>query len=97
MGFIAPSGSGNFEFVSMNTDGSQPKFLADPNGTIIRSLSEGEYYVIQFRYEEPPYILLGHDQVYAIAKDLNVNSPFMCMGLLVKFAKCVMVENMIIS
>ena len=80
LGFIAPSGSGNFEFVSMNADGSQPKSLADPNGTIIRSLSEGEYYVIQFRYEEPPYILLGHDQVYAIAKDLNVNSPFYVYG-----------------
>lgn len=80
LGFIAPSGSGNFEFVSMNADGSQPKSLADPNGTIIRSLSEGEYYVIQFRYEEPPYILLGHDQVYAIAKDLNVNSPFYVHG-----------------
>lgn len=80
LGFIAPSGSENFEFVSMNADGSQPKSLADPNGTIIRSLSEGEYYVIQFRYEEPPYILLGHDQVYAIAKDLNVNSPFYVYG-----------------
>lgn len=80
LGFIAPSGSGNFEFVSMNANGSQPKSLADPNGTIIRSLSEGEYYVIQFRYEEPPYILLGHDQVYAIAKDLNVNSPFYVHG-----------------
>lgn len=80
LGFIAPSGSGNFEFVSINADGSQPKSLADPNGTIIRSLSEGEYYVIQFRYEEPPYILLGHDQVYAIAKDLNVNSPFYVYG-----------------
>lgn len=80
LGFIAPSGSGNFEFVSMNANGSQPKSLADPNGTIIRSLSEGEYYVIQFRYEEPPYILLGHDQVYAIAKDLNVNSPFYVYG-----------------
>lgn len=80
LGFIAPSGSGNFEFVSMNADGSQPKSLADPNGTIIRSLSEGEYYVIQFRCEEPPYILLGHDQVYAIAKDLNVNSPFYVYG-----------------
>lgn len=80
LGFIAPSGSGNFEFVSMNADGSQPKSLVDPNGTIIRSLSEGEYYVIQFRYEEPPYILLGHDQVYAIAKDLNVNSPFYVYG-----------------
>ena len=80
LGFIAPSGSGNFEFVSMNADGSQPKSLADPNGTIIRSLSEGEYYVIQFRHEEPPYILLGHDQVYAIAKDLNVNSPFYVYG-----------------
>lgn len=80
LGFIAPSGSGNFEFVSMNAYGSQPKSLADPNGTIIRSLSEGEYYVIQFRYEEPPYILLGHDQVYAIAKDLNVNSPFYVYG-----------------
>lgn len=80
LGFIAPSGSGNFEFVSMNADGSQPKSLADPNGTIIKSLSEGEYYVIQFRYEEPPYILLGHDQVYAIAKDLNVNSPFYVYG-----------------
>lgn len=80
LGFIAPSGSGNFEFVSMNADGSQPKSLADPNGTIIRSLSEGEYYVIQFRYEEPSYILLGHDQVYAIAKDLNVNSPFYVYG-----------------
>lgn len=80
LGFIAPSGSGNFEFVSMNADGSQPKSLADPNGTIIRSLSEGEYYVIQFRYEEPPYILLGHDQAYAIAKDLNVNSPFYVYG-----------------
>lgn len=80
LGFIAPSGSGNFEFVSMDANGSQPKSLADPNGTIIRSLSEGEYYVIQFRYEEPPYILLGHDQVYAIAKDLNVNSPFYVYG-----------------
>lgn len=80
LGFIAPSGSGNFEFVSMNANGSEPKSLADPNGTIIRSLSEGEYYVIQFRYEEPPYILLGHDQVYAIAKDLNVNSPFYVYG-----------------
>lgn len=80
LGFIAPSGSGNFEFVSMNAGGSQPKSLVDPNGTIIRSLSEGEYYVIQFRYEEPPYILLGHDQVYAIAKDLNVNSPFYVYG-----------------
>lgn len=80
LGFIAPSGSGNFEFVSMNADGSQPKSLVDPNGTIIRSLSEGEYYVIQFRYEEPSYILLGHDQVYAIAKDLNVNSPFYVYG-----------------
>lgn len=80
LGFIAPSGSGNFEFVSMNANGSQPKSLADPNGTIIRSLSEGEYYVIQFRYEEPPYILLGHDQVYAIVKDLNVNSPFYVYG-----------------
>lgn len=80
LGFIAPSGSGNFEFVSMNAYGSQPKSLVDPNGTIIRSLSEGEYYVIQFRYEEPPYILLGHDQVYAIAKDLNVNSPFYVYG-----------------
>lgn len=80
LGFIAPSGSGNFEFVSMNADGSQPKSLADPNSTIIRSLSEGEYYVIQFRHEEPPYILLGHDQVYAIAKDLNVNSPFYVYG-----------------